>query len=333
MREFWVSSGHQLARRAGGGGLIATDELLAAWLARPELAPPPEACAAERALHARLRAAPRAAVAVEDVAALDDADARENWGQFLAFRDLLAAAPTLEAAWLKLFAGRVTLAPVFIEQLTHLIARNALDGEEDPFVLRAAELLFRPQVGSLVDGALILADAETVQTLGKPASPLQAMFAGGAGEAQIDVMTGDNSWTYWSRSDAFSMALPIGAEPRARAGLARAMARWVEHLTGLDVEIEPAARFEAQDWRWFVGLDQEGTAIGDRLWRGAPEKTDAERVVALFVARLADDARLEREPAARPFPLILGMSGAKSLRMKPQNLIFGLPWRRGAGPS
>ena len=333
MREFWVSSGHQLARRAEGGGLIATQELLAAWLARPELAPPPEACEAERALHARLCAAPRDLVAAENVAALADPDARENWAQFLAFRDLLTATPTLEAAFLKLFAGKVTLAPVFVEQLTHLIARNALDGEEDPFELRAAELFFRPQVGSLVEGALILADAETVQTLGKPASPLQAMFAGGASEAQIDVMTGDNAWTYWSRSDAFAMALPIGAEPRARAGLARAMTLWVRHLTGLDVEIEPAARFEAQDWRWFVGLDQEGTAIGDRLWRGAPAKTDAERIVALFVARLADDPRLEREKTARPFPLILGMSAAKSLRMKPQNLIFGLPWRRGAGPS
>lgn len=333
MREFWVSSGHQLARRAEGGGLVATDELLAAWLARPELAPPPEACAAERALHGRLREAPRGAVRAEDVAALADPDARENWGQFLAFRDLVTAAPTLEAAYLRLFAGKVALAPVFIEQLTHLIARNALEGVEDPFVLRAAELFFRPQSGSLVDGALILADAETVQTLGKPTSPLQAMFAGVSGAAEIDVMTEENAWTWWSRSDAFSMALLIGASSRARAGLAAAMARWIAHLTGLAVEIEPAARFEARDWRWFVGLDQEGTAIGDRLWRGEPAKTDAERIVALFVARLPDDPRLEPEPAARPFPLILGMSAAKSLRMKPQNLIFGLPWRRGGGPS
>jgi hypothetical protein len=55
-REFWVSSGHHLARRTEGGGLAVTDELLLAYLARPELAPPEDACAAERKLHAALLA-------------------------------------------------------------------------------------------------------------------------------------------------------------------------------------------------------------------------------------------------------------------------------------
>ena len=32
-REFWVSSGHHLARRTEGGGLAVTDELLLAYLA------------------------------------------------------------------------------------------------------------------------------------------------------------------------------------------------------------------------------------------------------------------------------------------------------------
>ena len=40
MREFWVSSGHHLTRRAEHGGLMVTPELIMAWLARPELAPP-----------------------------------------------------------------------------------------------------------------------------------------------------------------------------------------------------------------------------------------------------------------------------------------------------
>ncbi|MFJ5489198.1 DUF6352 family protein, partial [Hansschlegelia beijingensis] len=54
MTEFWVSSGHHLVQRTEGGGLAVTDELILAYLARPELTPPPEACAAERALHAAL---------------------------------------------------------------------------------------------------------------------------------------------------------------------------------------------------------------------------------------------------------------------------------------
>src|SRR5919206_191489 len=69
MREFWVSSGHHLTPRTEGGGLAVTDELLLAYLARPELAPPEEACAAERALHASLLRAPRRPVAPAELAA------------------------------------------------------------------------------------------------------------------------------------------------------------------------------------------------------------------------------------------------------------------------
>ena len=67
MREFWVSSGHHLTRRTPGGGLEVSDELLLAYLARPELKPPPEACAAERALHAALMADPRRAVEAAEI--------------------------------------------------------------------------------------------------------------------------------------------------------------------------------------------------------------------------------------------------------------------------
>ena len=34
MREFWVASGHHLTRRADHGGLVATPELIMAYLAR-----------------------------------------------------------------------------------------------------------------------------------------------------------------------------------------------------------------------------------------------------------------------------------------------------------
>jgi len=69
MREFWVSSGHHLTRTDAAGALMVTDELLLALLARPEVLPPPEACAAERGLHARLSKDPRAAVAPAAIAA------------------------------------------------------------------------------------------------------------------------------------------------------------------------------------------------------------------------------------------------------------------------
>ncbi len=87
MREFWVASGHHLTHRAEHGGLVATPELITAYLARPELMPPADACDAERNLHASLLADPLRPVSRADIAALTDADARENWSLMVNFRD------------------------------------------------------------------------------------------------------------------------------------------------------------------------------------------------------------------------------------------------------
>jgi len=87
MSDFWISSGHHLLDREQGGGLLVTDEFLKLYLARPEMIPPAEACAVERTLHAALLADPRMAVSASDIAAIADADARENWQVLLEFRD------------------------------------------------------------------------------------------------------------------------------------------------------------------------------------------------------------------------------------------------------
>src|SRR5262249_42130320 len=147
--------GHHLLDLDVGGGLVVTDELLKAYLARPEITPPPEACAAERTLHASLLANPRRSVAPSETAAIADAEARENWEVLIAFRDGLVAHRTLEAAYLHLVrhgVGRTP--PLFMNQLVHVILRNVLDRCEDPFVLRAAELFFRPQRLTSHEGSL-----------------------------------------------------------------------------------------------------------------------------------------------------------------------------------
>src|SRR6478752_547955 len=164
MREFWVASGHHLTRRAAHGGLVATPELIMAYLARPELMPPDDACDAERKLHAGLLADPLRPVSKADIAALADADARENWTFMMAFRDRLLAAPSLEAVYVSLARkGASDLPPIFLSQLCHLILRNALEGCDDPYILRAGELFYRSQLAAIHDGALLLADAEVVE--------------------------------------------------------------------------------------------------------------------------------------------------------------------------
>ena len=102
MSDFWLSCGHHLLDRDDGGGLVVTDDFLKVYLARPELIPPPEACAVERTLHGALLADPRHPVAASDIAAIADADARENWQLLIAFRDHLLRHTTLEAAYVEL---------------------------------------------------------------------------------------------------------------------------------------------------------------------------------------------------------------------------------------
>ena len=163
MNDFWLSCGHHLTDRDANGWLLVTDEFLKAYLARPELAPPLEACAVERRLHAALLADPRRPVGSGEIAAIADADARENWQKMLAFRDHLLRHETLEAAYLDLIRGNVgNTPPLFLNQLVHVILRNVLDGCSDPFVVRAAELFYRPQRMTTHQEALIAADEETI---------------------------------------------------------------------------------------------------------------------------------------------------------------------------
>ncbi len=331
MREFWVASGHHLTRRADHGGLVATPELIMAYLARPELMPPADACEAERNLHASLLADPLRPVSGADIAALADADARENWTFMMAFRDRLIAAPSLEAVYLTLARkGAGDLPPIFLSQLCHLILRNALEGCDDPYTLRAAELFYRSQLATVHDGALLLADAEVIEAEQDAqhdmhSSPLTAMLQPKA-FGEMDVMDDENAWTYWSRSDAHAMVMNIGGNPKARAGLCRVIERWVAHLLGVAVKVETVASIEDRDWRWFIGLDSEGTRIGNALWNGDTLNGNAaERIVALMRLDIEDTRLVDERVGTRPVYLILAMGADKAVRVKPQNLLTGLP--------
>jgi hypothetical protein len=322
MNDFWLSCGHHLTDRDAKGGLLVTDEYLKVYLARLELAPPPEACAVERRLHKALLADPRRPVGTDEIAAIADADARENWQQMVAFRDHLLPHKTLEAAYLDLIFRKVgNTPPLFLNQLVHVILRNALDDCGDPFVIRAAELFFRPQRMTTHDEALIAADEEIIAGTGAaPLSPLVSMLGIPAG-AQIDILTDDNAPSYWDRSDLFDMALDLTVGRRGLAALGEAIERWVQHLLAVDVAVEPLSEMRDVLLSWYIGLDAEGTRIGDALWHG--EDIDGKtqrRVVGLFRLTFCNS----EEGAVY---LILAMTADKMLRVKPQNLLVGLPAR------
>jgi hypothetical protein len=327
MKDFWLSCGHHLLDRDQDGRLRVTDEFMKVYFARPELAPPSEACVVERTLHGALLADPWQPVTAAEIDAIADPDARENWHYIIALRDHLASHRTLEAAYLALVRDNIRLPPILLDQLVHLILRNALDQCDDASVLRSAELFFRPQRLTVHDGALLAADQEHIDARGSAPSPLAAML-GLPEQLDIEVLSDANAIGYWERSDRFDLALDLTAGRRGLAALSTAIACWVKHLLDIDVAVEPVNELRDVMLAWYVGLDSFATKIGDALWNGE-ELDEARRshVVGLFRLTFRDPTVVIDRMADDPVYLILAMAPDRVLRMKPQNLLTGLPVR------
>ena len=333
----WVASGHIFCDPTPEGRLLATPGLWRAFLARPELVPPAEACAAERRLHASLLSEPLRPVAAPEIGALEDADAQENWQVFLRFRDQVAAQPSLEAAWLALYAGDVRgVPPLFLQMLTHLVAYAAMAGEPDAFAWRAAECLFRTQRAAIHQGALLLADEEVVDARaadGDLGALGRLLTEAGAPPptVELEVLSESNADGYPARSDAHDLALDIAEGRPGQRGLARALERFIGHVLGEVVSI--AAVPVIADAPWILGLDAEATRIGNALWRGeAVAQAELARILWLGELRFAEGSRVLPRAQGRPVVLALAMDPAQRVRLKPQNLVAGLPlMARGEG--
>ena len=327
MNDFWLSCGHHLLDRADNGGLVVTDDFLKVYLARPELVPPAEAGPAERALYASLLTEPRRPIAAQEIAAVEDADARENWQVLIAFRDHLLRHETLEGAYLDLMRhGPGPMPSLFINQLVHVILRNALDDCDDAQVIRAAELFFRPQRVTLHEGSLLAADEEVIGGINPaPTSPLVSML-GIPNEANIDVLNAENTDQYWDRSDQFDMAIDLSAGQPGLDALAKVIEGWVGHLLGLDVAVTALPEMRDVNLVWYVGLDADATKLGDTVWKGEElDQAAATRLIGLFKMEFRDPSVLLDKVRGEPVYLILAMTPDKLIRMKPQNLVTGLP--------
>jgi hypothetical protein len=328
-RDFWLSCGHHLLDRDATGNLLVSDQFLKAYLARPELVPPPVACPAERRLHAALLSNPRQSVAAAQVASIDDADARENWQTMIAWRDHLVKHRTLEATYLDIVRRNIKFPHLFIGQLVQAILRNALDGREDAFVLRAAEMFFRPQKLVVQEASIVAVDAETESSLDRhPRSPLTALL-GLPVTTEPDLLNDRTAGSYWQRSDHFDLAFDLSAGGRGLVALGEVIARWLAHLLAIDVAVEPLAELHGAPWNWYVGLSSDATRMGDALWNGG-ELTDAMRaqLVGLFRLTFRDPADMIEKVRGEPVYLLAAMTLEEELRLKPQNLVTGLPIRQ-----
>jgi hypothetical protein len=334
-QDFWASSGFRFLEPRDDG-LAATDEWLARFLERDELAPPPEAGASERALHARLLAEPSAAVDADEVEAIDDEDARENWRHFLRFRERVTRFPTLERAYVDLYraGSEVDLAPFFVDALAQAIMRGALDGTEDPWLCRAGELFFRRQRVSTEGGQVLAVDATTVETYAE---------TGGFGSVgrllrrqdvdmpavKMDVLNHENASFYFMRDELYGFAIDLTSGREGSAALAEALERWVRRLFGIDVSVQPVTQVVDERWRWHVGLDQDSTAILNALYRGeSVDPAQMERLVALFRLDFRNACDVVADMAGKPVYLGLACRPDRTLKMKPHNLVANLPLAR-----
>ncbi len=106
------------------------------------------------------------------------------------------------------------------------------------------------------------------------------------------------------------------------------MRRWIAHLLGIEVEVEPLTELRDEKFTWYAGLDADGSRIGDQLWNNEElDEAAAASVVGLFRLTFRDPTMVMDKVRGEPVYLILAMTPDKLLRFKPQNLVTGLPVR------
>ena len=330
--DYWTNCGYSLLGHDERGRLLLTDDFLRAYLLRPELAPSEESCAAERALHAALLERPDRPITPVNLVRLKDGDARENWQVFAAFRAHLQRHATIEDAYLGLFTGEpVPFPAMFLDHLVQVILRNMAGPAPDPFRLRAAECLFRSQQVTPHDGAILLADEETVQmharsggfgSLGELLVHAEAALR----TVELDVLTEANASGYLGRADRYDTVLDLTFARPGLDALCRVLEHWVGHLLDVAISIQPQQSIRDEHWAWHTGLDREASAILDNLWRGQeiPDERRA-RLLSLFRLEFRDLSLVRAELCGKPVYLGLAMDADGRLRMKPQNLLVNLP--------
>ncbi len=336
MRDYWRHCGYELLDKTDERRLAVTDRFLRSTLERPELAPLPESCDSEIALHHRLLAQPRADVPAGELAAIADEDARANYAIWLRFRERLLAHPTLEASYLALFRGEgVDVPPLFVHQLTQILLRHVLGGAASAMQARAAEMLFRPQrIAVQMDGQVMAADEETVERHALSlefGSVGELLRQGGAPlrSAELDVLHEDNQDAYWERDESHDLVVSLNHGRPALSALCSVLELWIRHFLGTPVRIEPAHAIDEENWVWHVGLDAQASSVLNDLYEG--KEVGEQRLAALlclFRLEFEEPGAMRPELAGRPVYLAMATDSERRLKLKPQNLLLNLPLAR-----
>lgn len=337
MAEIWRSAGLHLLQADEGGGLAVTPEFVRAYLDRPEMQLVEESCKAEIALNEDLRRDPLMPVGENQLGHLGDADARDNYRVFIAFRDLLVREGTLEKAYLAIVRSPKPLVPpLFLDQIVHAVVAHLLKDCKDPMRARAAEIFFREQMVSLDQGRIMLADEETVE-MHAAAGAVGTAEAAGPGQlvpgaakparsVDLDILTEDNKSAYWARADRFDTVVDFRFAQPANDAFARVIEMWVGHFLHLKVAVKPLQNITDERWRWHIGLDAEASRLLNALYEGHDLGFDElQGIIGLFRMDVIDRDALIAPVRERPIYLALARSRNGKVKLKPQNLIVHMP--------
>jgi hypothetical protein len=276
---------------------------------------------------------PRRDMAPDELSALRDPDAAENYAVWARFRQRLLAKPTLEASYLALFQGQgVDVPPLLVQQLTQVLLRHILGSSATALQVRMAEMLFRPQSISVQeDGSVMAADRETVDrfaTTGGFGTIGELLQQGGATlrTIDLDVLHAENADAYWARSESFDWVVCMNRGEPALDALCTVLRQWIAHFWGVGVRIQTVMDIDDENWVWHTGLDAQSSAILNALYVGqdvAPEHM--QRMMCLFKLDFERPQDMRADLQGKPVYLGMAVDANKCLQLKPQNLLINLP--------
>jgi hypothetical protein len=186
-------------------------------------------------------------------------------------------------------------------------------------------MFFRPQRLVVREGSVIAIDAEAEQPDQGHQSPLFALL-GLPPAIGVDMLNDATARSYFDRSDRFDMALELTAGQRGLAALGEVVGRWLSHLIAIDVAIEPLPELRDVRFSWYVGLDAEASRIGDAIWNsGEIDDAMRARLIGLYQLMFRSPPNPIGKVRGEPVYLLAAMTVDGILRLKPQNLVTGLP--------
>ena len=184
---------------------------------------------------------------------------------------------------------------------------------------------FRPQKLVMQEGSVTAIDEETESLLDtRPPSPLIALL-GLPATTEVDLFNDTTAGSYWERSDRFDVALDLTAGRRGLAGLGDVIMRWLSHLLAIDVAIEPlVARHRIGMLAWLPTLRASAIRFGIAAISATPLRA---QLVGLYRLTFREPADMTEKVRGEPVYLLAAMTPDEKLRLKPQNLVTGLPIR------